>query len=343
MASNMDALQSFVHLNDSVPSWLSKLNELTVSVTEHNARFLEMARFGSTLLPKKSGSTESLREGPIHHYAVEGETAATATEIYVPPNPSHQCISHASRARIAANHSTLVRKRKGSNISAISGQPRYRTKSMVVVYYDSAVQESFESLFRSIAGARNNLRKGKSAASLKAHIASLGIEQSSTPARGAIAILNPQMMKAGLGRRALGPDLGADDKLSTFDEADKDLEITQSLCEVAAHQFLRDGDCRLEIEGMRKKFENCRVIAKREVERLKEEESREQKEKEVEAKPAQEEQLPVITYIETKMDHPLPLKEINFTGTDVIEIDDGHDAESVHIDLSAFRTRIRRV
>ncbi len=150
-------------------------------------------------------------------------------------------------------------------------------------------------------------------------------------------------MKVSLGRRALGPDFGDDDKQSTFDEADKDLEITQSLCEVAAHQFLRDGDCRVEIEGMRKKFENCRAIAKREVERLKEEEAREQKEEEAPAKPVQEDQLPMVTYIETKVDHPLPLKDINLTGTGVIEIDDRYDAEPVQIDLSAFKTRTRRV
>lgn len=339
----MDALQSFAHLNDSVPSWLSKLDELTVSVAEHNARFLEMARFGSRLLKKKNVSTESLQEGLVHHYAIEGETAAKATDIYVPPNPSHQCLSHASRARHAANNSNLVRKRKGSNVSLVSGQNRYRTKNMLVVYYDSAVQESFESLFRSLAGARNNLRKGKTAALFKARMASLGTEGSSYPAAGELPMLNAKTMKAGLPRRTFSPEFNADGKLSTFDEADKDLEITQRLCEVAAHQFLRDGDCRAEIESMRKKFEACRAIAKIEVERLKEEEAREQTEKEVTTESVKEEQLPVVKSVEAKVNTPPPLKQINFSGTGVIEIDDGSDAESVQIDLSAFKTRTRRV
>lgn len=343
MISEMDALQSFVHLNDSVPSWLSKLDDLTVSVAEHNARFLEMAPFGGRSLKRKNISTESLREGPVHHYATAGETATKATDIYVPPNPSHQCLSYPSRARNAANNCTLVRKRKGSNASIISGPPRYRTKSMAVVYYDSAVQESFESLYRVIAGARNNLRKGKTTASFKARMASLGMEESVYPTAEGFSLLSPKMMRAGLGRRTLGPDFNGDGKLSTFDEADKDLGITQSLCEMAAHQFLRDGDCRLEIERMRKKFENCRAIAKREVERLKEEEEREQEEKDVTAEPVKEDQLPVVKYIETKVNPPPPLKGINFTGTGVIEIDDASDAESVHIDLSAIRTRTRRI
>lgn len=343
MASPMDALQSFVHLNDTIPSWLSKLDDLTSSVAEHNARFLEMARLGSKLLKKKNLSTESLREGSGHHHAIEEGTAAKATETYVPPNPLHQCLSHASRARRAANHSPLVRKRKGSNTSAISAQPRYRTKSMVVVYYDSTVQESFDSLFRSIAGARNNLRKGKTAASFKARMASLGMDESAYTAAGDFPTINPKVKRSGLGQRTLGLDFGTDGSHPDFDEADKDLETTQNLCEVAAHRFLRDGDCRFEIEGIRKKFENCQAIARREVERLKEVEAREQEEREIMAEPIQGEQLPVVHSVEAKVNPPPPLKEISFTGTGMIEVDDGSDTGSVHIDLSSFRTRTRRV
>ncbi|KAM0795525.1 hypothetical protein BDR22DRAFT_825951 [Usnea florida] len=343
MASTMDALQSFVHLNDIVPSWLSKLNDLTVSVATHNARFLEMARIGDGMRKTKNSSTESLRESPLHPYATQGDVSAKATDIYVPPNPSHQCLSHVSRARNPVN-STLVRKRKVSNASGLSGQPRYRTKSMVVVYYDSAVQDSFEALFRSIAGARNNLRKGKTAASFKARVASLGVEQSFYPSTGRFSAFNPKTMKTGVASRTPGPNFDADDKLSTFDEADKILESTQTMCEVAAHQFLREGDCRLEIESMGKKFENCRAIAKREVERLKEEEARErEEEEEVAATQTQEEQLPVAKNVETRVNPPPPLKEFNFRETGVIEIDDGSDVESLHLDLSAFRTRTRRV
>ena len=339
----MDALQSFVHLSDSVPFWLSKLDDLTVIVAEHNVRFLEMARLGNKLLKKKNLSTESLREGPVHLSATDRETAVNTTDIYVPPNPSHQCLSHATRARNAASNIALVRKRKGSNASLVSEQPRYRTRSMVVVYYDSAVQEAFESLFRSIASARNNLRKGKTAATFKIRMASLDMGEGSYPATGEILTLNPKMLRVGLGRRTLGPDFGADDNLSSFDEADKDLETTQNLCEVAAHQFLRDGDCRLELDGMRKKFENCRAIAKREVDKLKEEEAREQEEKKGAAELVQEEQLSVVRSVEAKVNPPPPLKEISFTGTGVIEIDDRSDAESVQIDLSAFKTRTRRL
>ena len=343
MASAMDPLESFVHLNDSVPSWLSKLDDLTVQVAEHNARFLEMARMGNKLLKKKNPSTESLRDGLVHPSAIEGETAAIPTDIYVPPNPSHRCLPHAFRAMNTVSNVALVRKRKGSNASLVSQQPRYRTRSMVVVYYDSAVQEAFESLFRSIASARNNLRKGKIAATFKARMASLDMGESSYPAAREVLTLSPKMLKVGLGRRTPGPGLGADDNLSCFDEADGDLETTQTLCEVAAHQFLRDGDCRLEIDGMRKKFEHCQEISKREVDRLREEKAREEEEKRSSAELVQGEQPSVMKSVETTVNPPPPLKQLNSTGTGVIEIDDGSDAESVQIDLSAIKPRTRRV
>ena len=184
-------------------------------------------------------------------------------------------------------------------------------------------------------------------------MASLGMEEALKPVAEELSMVNSKTMKAALGRRTLGPVLGADDKLSAFDEADKYLEVTQSLCEVAAHQCLRDGDCRLEIEGMREKFENCWIIAKREVQRLKEEEAREQEEKEVAAKEVaakevatkavQEEQLPVVKYLEAEVNPPPPPKGINFTGTGIIEIDDRSDTDSVQLDLSALRARTRRV
>ena len=344
MASQMDALQSFGHLNDNVPSWLSKLDDLTVSVAEHNARFIEMARLSDKLLRKKNPSTESLREDRVHQSTTGEDTAAKPAELYIPPNPSYQCLSHAARARNAANNIGLVRKRKGSNASLVSEQPRYRTRSMVVVYYDSAVQEAFESLFRSIASARSNLRKGKLAATFKVRMASLGMRESSSLAIEEASVLSPKALKIGLGRRTHGPDFGADGDTSAFDEADRDLETTQNLCEVAAHQFLRDGDCRLEMEGMRKKLENCGSIAKREVVSLKKEEAREQEAQQgaAAAELAQGEQKSVTESVEAKVNPPPPLKEINFTGTGLIEVDDRSDAESVQLDLSAFKTRTMR-
>ena len=367
-------LESFTHLTDNLPSWLSKLDDLTAQVAEQNARFIRASQFSEQIVKRKHNSTESLRPNdndndvpePPSNFALVNVPA----DIYSPPNPSHQCISHASRPKIAGTTNAhliqeLKRKRKpGSDAqSAASGRPRYRTKSMVVVYYDGAIQEAFESIVRSVAGARNNLRKGKVTANFKARMASMGAEENPFPAAGEFAMLNPKMIRNGFSRTRLGPNLHGDSsmKLASFDDVDKDLEAVQNLCEVGAHQFLREGDCRLEIEGMRKKFMTVLDLARKEVERLKQEEEKELKEtdnvtdlkatetEEKKEEPVAEqpkENMPTVDIVEKQLEPsdvmPPPVKQINFTGTGTIEVDDGSDAESVHIDLTAFR-RTRRV
>ena len=52
--------------------------------------------------------------------------------------------------------------------------------------------------------------------------------------------------------------------------------------------------------------------------------------------------MSVTENVEAKVNPPPPLKEINFTGTGTIEIDDRSDAESVQLDLSAFKARTMR-
>ena len=58
-----------------------------------------------------------------------------------------------------------------------------------------------------------------------------------------------------------------------FDELDKGLEWCQSQCEHAAHQFLRDGECSQEIENIKRKLDEVKERAKKEMERLKNEEA----------------------------------------------------------------------
>lgn len=140
------------------------------------------------------------------------------------------------------------------------------------------------------------------------------------------------------------------DPLAAFDHADKCLEMAQSLCEVAAHQFLRDGDCRAELEGTRLRFEGCLRVAEQEVARLRQEEDdavHEDEEKEEEKEEAEEEEEEEEQQQENGPDR-LMLKvnhQARFESSKIgmIEVDDDDDGtHSIHIDLSAFR-RTRRV
>ena len=366
MAASVTPLESFTHLTENLPSWLSKLDDLTAQVAEQNARFIRASQYSEHIVRRKHNSTESLRPNDNDNDVPEppSDIAVITTQepdnYYNPPDPPFKCLSQASRPKIASTSNAqliqeLKRKRKpGSDAnSTASGRPRYRTRSMVVVYYDGEIQNAFESLVKSIATARNILRKGKVTATFKARMASMGAEVTPfSSAGGEFAMLNPKLIRSsGFSRTRLGPNMHGDSdmKMMEFDDADKDLETAQNLCEVGAHQFLRDGDCRLEITGTRSRFENVLEIATKEVEKLKLEEEngpKETEKKEEDFTAAQPKEIWPVVKVEEKMEpSPLvqnPIKQINLMGTGTIEVDDGSDAESVQIDLSAIR-RTRRV
>ncbi|KAK1762273.1 hypothetical protein QBC33DRAFT_519732 [Phialemonium atrogriseum] len=56
------------------------------------------------------------------------------------------------------------RQRTESVISAEGATPKYRTRSMIIVYYDSYVQSFFEELVKFVSASRNMMRKAKMAA-----------------------------------------------------------------------------------------------------------------------------------------------------------------------------------
>lgn len=210
---------------------------------------------------------------------------------------------------------------------------------MVIVYYDSAIQAAFEDLVRCIASARNNLRKGKTAVSLKARMLSIGMGDAHDD--DANPILNPKMMIMRVPRSSPPADAGP-----RFDQADGDLEAAQNLCEVAAHQFLRDGDCEEELEGTRKRFEDCLKVAKEEAEKLKTEKKRDgpadASESTVDAATPIKVRTGSLPMATEKLDVPRIPVVPTLTSNGTIEVDDESDASSIHIDLTAFR-RTRRV
>ncbi|KAH8602048.1 hypothetical protein B0O99DRAFT_499679, partial [Bisporella sp. PMI_857] len=56
----------------------------------------------------------------------------------------------------------LLRKRKTESLaSQESLVPKYKTRSMIIVYYDSAVQTAFEELVKFVSTSRNAMRKGR--------------------------------------------------------------------------------------------------------------------------------------------------------------------------------------
>ena len=62
--------------------------------------------------------------------------------------------------------------------------------------------------------------------------------------------------------------LGDPQQPDVFDELDKSLESVQSMCEHAAHQFLRDGDCSDEVLKIKDRLSGTKASAEKEIQRM---------------------------------------------------------------------------
>ncbi|EAQ87224.1 hypothetical protein CHGG_03843 [Chaetomium globosum CBS 148.51] len=197
----MDALKNLI---TNVPDWLKKLDELNGQIEQRQIELAKLTGENKARSPgtascrtksvRNKGSTESLRprDEPEAHprdpvapsdanNATEAAAAAAAgaaaakasTEQPSPPSPSESqspsaLQRQASQMRAAgqarARATLRKRQRTDSVISAEGAAPKYRTRSMIIVYYDSYVQMFFEELVKFVSAGRNMMRKAKMAA-----------------------------------------------------------------------------------------------------------------------------------------------------------------------------------
>ncbi|KAG9232369.1 hypothetical protein BJ875DRAFT_467030 [Amylocarpus encephaloides] len=117
--------------------------------------------------PQTGASPIRRSSSSIARAAVTSAPLARVTSI---PRDSTGAIAHQTSKKSppqAHQGRNVLRKRKTESLaSGESAAPRYRTRSMIIVYYDSAVQNAFEELVKFISVSRNSMRKGKTAAKM---------------------------------------------------------------------------------------------------------------------------------------------------------------------------------
>ncbi|KAI0457814.1 hypothetical protein F5B21DRAFT_74481 [Xylaria acuta] len=330
-----DPLDSVI---SNVPDWLKRLEELNSQIEQ---RQRDLAKFSGAQPPSSSaqsirnrGSTESLKPPdddtalptpdpttdqppkPINT-AVTSQTPNGQRRSNGPQPPStpasdpwtgSSLIRHTNEVVATAQRRAraTVRKRQktDSMLSAEGTTPKYRSRRMVMVYYDSYVQSFFEELVKFVSAQRNLMRKAKMAAKV-AHIRRLaelempeddedeggelkpGNEliaagpvtpapnRQAGPEEMRLQYLNTRsyggalrspafnlMPGRGMRTSALNGGLGFfNEKGDIWDDLDKGLEFVQGVCERAAHQFLRDGDCNEEIEKIKTRLVKVKELA----------------------------------------------------------------------------------
>ena len=345
-------MESFQYLVDNIPSWLEKVEVLSQQVNERRAEFNRLSQFSSIstspIQKQKTGSTESLRpvdvDAPVESPAMKSDTTMPPPQtpvtppvrIDIDPNSKRLFQDHRNRAR---------RKRKSTSLlSGASGPQRFRSRMSLIVYYDSSIQEGFEWLVGRVASAGHTLRKGKMMASHKARLASLTVDESPFDgARTDMAIRNPKIPRF---QRSTTPFSIDSLALEPFEFIEKDLEAAQTLCEIGAHQFLRDADCIDELATIREHFESSLKTSHEQVEILKEEQERkkfvQEKANPEEARRSEttRESEPNAIEIdtsnpETKFDNPRSMGiEIDDDGGSGIEVDKGIEIDDMPAETS---------
>ncbi|KAK3307567.1 uncharacterized protein B0T15DRAFT_182531 [Chaetomium strumarium] len=361
----MEALKNLI---TNVPDWLKRLDELNGQIEQRQIELARLTEETKASSPdgrgspgscarsvRNKGSTESLkpRDEPEAHprdpqpssdtdndaekaaAAAAGAAAAraSAAQPAAPSSPSDAQsptalqVQTAGRARARAT--LRKRQRTDSIVSAEGATPKYRTRSMIIVYYDSYVQAFFEDLVKFVSASRNMMRKAKMAAKVArikrlaelempdeeeeekdkkptppppptttttttpalavddAPIAAAGPKDTTAQEEEPLALPFVSTRRMGPGRAGMytragsrrnpasagmvGPD-GKPVPGDVYDELDKGLDYVQSMCEHAAHQFLRDGDCGEEVANIKRRLGEVNELADKEMERVRREE-----------------------------------------------------------------------
>ena len=306
----MDALKN---LAANIPDWQRKLDDLSGEVDRRQAELASVAANDpkvETRSLRNTGSTESLKprdEGPLQPIdpfphslppLMTDTTTQSASEAQKPVTPPQDVqrqqgmLSNAgggsppgqqkqTREAMAAPNSRAAarprrRIRSASLMSADGATATYRTRSMIIVYYDSYVQGFFDDLVRFISSSRNLLRKAKMAARV-AHIKRMaemevpeeedGGDDKAEAILPSLRYMSTRRTQGVAGMSGLGSG-GNGQPPDVYDSLDKTLEVIQSTCEHGAHQFLRDADCNDEIQRIRKRLEELLGMSRKEMERV---------------------------------------------------------------------------
>ncbi|KAF3483083.1 uncharacterized protein GIQ15_02407 [Arthroderma uncinatum] len=379
-----DPSQCFSHLIEHIPLWLTRVTDLASHTAAKHAEFA--AEY--TRLSKARPRHRRRRNSSLHTNRPDDDnrsvtsrkdrTSSGSTSRHLDPQDPFMDPMIFKRLTRQNNQDAINRKRKpDAGFSATpsdgdSGVAR-RVRQQVVIHYDAQTQTALERLVRDIGGARNQIRKGRMNYMMKVDFGRRAFPSRLFPGadddENAIALpprpsfrksrstqFDTKEASATTTNGTTTTSTQAKPSSSAFDLADKQLELAQSLCETAAHQFLRNGDCSRELSRTLERLGTALEMAQAEEKRLEAEKEAEKQrqqaeEEEQESKSdrtAVETVGPADTEIQMQVDSHQPMKVKMDMNGDVkappemmgaIEVDDGSSTSSISIDLAAFRRR----
>ena len=338
----MDALGAFTHMKDNLPAWIIRVSDLATHTHKKHDDYSEAYRRHANFKPRrrKNSSVASIHTDDLVPIAQRKGPS---------PEPTAAETAHAPEQGQRSG-----RKRSTDEAPSVDSYDEYAfvsTRHNVIIDYDGHTQKSLEAIVRDIGVARNNLRRGKMAVmprtGLRAGLLNKGVGMNLNMSGGQaspLSCVRSTRTTSGIvgvsGTSALRQDS------SPFDFADKQLELAHSLCETAAYQVLRSGDCGTELDGVEEKFKMLLEAAINEVDRLKAEkkqqEEHEQQQQNGTADEGPPKPPPTPSAARLARVAAIAANKPTTTTAGTIEVDDNSSLSAESIDLSAFRSsRIR--
>jgi hypothetical protein len=339
--ASMDALGAFTHMKDNLSAWILRVSDLAAHTHKKHDEYSEAYRRHANFKPRrrKNSSVASIHAEdlvPIAQRKTPSPEPITTETVHAPEQGQRS-----------------GRKRSTDEAPSVESHEEYAlvsTRHNVIIDYDGHTQKTLEAIVRDIGVARNNLRRGRMAmmprTGLRASLLNKGVGMNLNMPGGQaspLSCVRSTRTTSGIvgvtGTSALRSD-------SPFDFADKQLELAHALCETAAYQVLRSGDCGTELDGVEEKFKMLLEAAINEVDRLKAEkkqqEEHEQQQQNGTAEEGPPKPPPTLSAARLARVAAIAANKPTATTAGTIEVDDNSSISAESIDLSAFRSsRIR--
>ena len=348
ISTNMpqEALDSFRSLLDKIPGWITGLEAILEDATQRQNELLSANQPADSdrTLVRKSSKSSSLGSKRSKHDELPEQTVLPETvNQLITPVPT---ILRPQLPHMTESDALRLSQRKRKTFSACSGDQsgpsKYRSRALVVVYYDGDVQKRFTELVQAMAAARNDIRRSK----LSAKVDNLARSRSSSSGSDSAGSFGQDTTKS-IGTftykttRLRLQDLSAvsrPDGSQALNKVDGLLEQSQNLCEHAAHQVLRDGDCALEVTRAKELLVQARACAEREMpslekiaaadeERRVRTEERQQVERSRQPLPADSEKIELLSREPSN----------DTLEVDEIEVDEDDDDSDDELDMTALK------
>jgi len=270
-----DALNSFRTLLEQLPGWITGLESILDNATQRQNELLfvnQPADSDRTLVRKTSKSTSLKSERSKKEEQCEASAVTDAPRLQTPTTPTPiPTLLRPQLPHMTESDALRLSQRKRKTFSAcsgdMSGPSKYRSRALVVVYYDGDIQKRLTRIVQDFSACRNDNRTSKMTATVDM------LSRSGSSSSGSDSSAGEEIVK-GIGSFAYkttrlrlqdSSAMGKPEGSEALDKVDGLLERSQNLCEHAAHQVLRDGDCASEVSQVKKLLEEAKTAAELEL------------------------------------------------------------------------------